>query len=235
MTKSGQPANDATMPKLHVFTPLMSDGGAGVFLYRGFATARSTKSVGDVSWLWAVVLPKLSRLTLIIVTSGGFVYSGSETSVADVSDTTSNNSERIGYTPSAPARLDSPHPTLRQFPNVDSNLSLLLDYFIHVGSPSMCTHQKSRLETCQALIPISHTVPSLLGAILSYSAAHRMADHTQSTQPYDKTLITRLKLESIQRLREEVDSPASPPEGMLATSLMLLQCIAGHQDDDFAS
>lgn len=235
MTKSGQLANDATMPKLRVFTLLMSDGEAGVFLDRGFATARFTKSVGDASWLWAVVLPRLSRLTFIIVTSGGFVYSGSEPSVADASDTTSNNSERIDYTPSASARLDSPHPALRQFPNVDSNLSLLLDYFIHVGSPSMCTHQQNRLETCQALIPMSHTVPSLLSAMLSYSAAHRMADHTQSTQPNDKTLITRLKLESIQRLRQEVGSPTSPPEGTLATSLMLLQCIAGHQDDDFAS
>ncbi|KAH6962401.1 fungal-specific transcription factor domain-containing protein [Ilyonectria sp. MPI-CAGE-AT-0026] len=169
------------------------------------------------------------------VSSGGFVYSGSQPSVADIPNTTNINSGRIHGTPSMSTGLSSLHLTLGQFPNVESKLLPLLDYFVHVGSLSMCTHQQSRLETCQALIPMSQTIPSLLSAILSYSAAHRMADHSQSTQPNDKILAASLKLESIQQLRREVGSSASPPEGTLATSLMLLQCIAAYQDDDFAS
>ncbi|EEU33811.1 uncharacterized protein NECHADRAFT_102284 [Fusarium vanettenii 77-13-4] len=163
--------------------------------------------------------------------SGGFVYSGIRSSSSpDGDDIERRNPEPVL---NAPTSLGAPQPSFQQYPDVEPGLLILLDYFVHVASESMCTHQQIRSELCQTLIPMSHTVPSLLSAILSYSASHRVADPLISTHQQDKVLAARLKLESIHRLRNEVDASVTGAQGTLATSLMLLQCVLAHQNDDY--
>lgn len=151
---------------------------------------------------------------------------------ADVSCAYGKHELRRHHMPYSSAFFLLPPPSsrvFRLFPSLSSSHSLFLSYYVHEASAAISCNEGIQHDTCNAVISVGSTFPSLLYASLLFSAMHkssRMHDATRSTMGQSIQIpVLQLRSAALSSLRSQVCQAFTPnKEAIVATILMLATC-----------